>query len=75
MGWRRATDAVKARMRTSFSWHQEQHLLCQEENVGMVVSPLQLAALAEAEWVGLVDAISTSAPLSLVVTEVIVAVL
>lgn len=46
-----------------------------ETGVGMVYSPTQLAALADAQWVGLVGAINTVDPLLLVVTEVIMAVL
>lgn len=41
----------------------------------MAYSPIQLAVLAEAQWVGLVGAINTVDPLPSVVTEVIMAVL
>lgn len=42
-----------------------------EQRIKMAVSPKQLAALAEAWWVELVEAIVTAAPVSLMVTEVI----
>lgn len=46
-----------------------------ETGVGMSCSCVQLVDLAEAQWVRLVGATNTADPLSLVVTEVIMAVI
>lgn len=65
-------NTVKALMRTSFSSGSRNSISCgAERRTKMAVSPKQLTALAEAWWVELVEAIVTAAPVSLVVTEVI----
>ena len=69
-------NTVKALMRTTFSSGSRNSISCvPEQNIKMAVSPKQLAALAEAWWIELVEAITTAAPVSLVVTEVIMIVL